>query len=255
MKKRFARDEQTGKVFPLRDEAGWDIAAATFSIVYLIAMLVFLCWLLLDMSIGQNTLLKAILPKGTDYLNSPLFWLIAYTVVGGGLGGVINGIRSFIAWHPENEAFGRRFVWKYITRPLVGFVLAAIVYAIIRGGIAAFGGDLAPGNSFSTQAMWAFAIGALAGYGSHKVYKWLDSQVNKLFKIAEVPQVRVPDVKDKTKDEAEAILAKANLNLGKVQEKMSTDPSKVGKVIDQDPPADSMIPEADSVDIVIGKEA
>lgn len=254
MEKKFARDEQTGKIFELLPEAGRDIVAAVFSILYLIVALVFFSWLFLDTFIGRNVLLKTILPVGSDYLNYPLFRLIAYTVIGGGLGGAINGIRSFIIWHPERMAFGWRFMWKYMTLPLVGCVLAAIVYAIVRSGIAAFGGDFAPNEDITTQALSAFAIGALTGYGSHKVFRWLDNQVNKLFKVPPVHEVKVPDLKDKTQAEADAILIKANLTLGKVSEEVPPDPAKVGKVIDQNPSADSMIPAGSAVDIVIGKE-
>lgn len=253
--KKFAHDEQTGKVFELKPELRRDIVAAIFSILYLIGALIFFSWLFLDTFIGRNVLLKAILPKDSDYLNNPLLRLIAYTVIGGGLGGAINGIRSFIVWHPERVSFGWRFVWKYITLPLVGCVLAAIVYAIIRSGIAAFGGDIPTSEDVTTQGMSAFAIGALAGYGSHKVFRWLDDQVNKLFKVPPVREVKVPDLKDKTQAEAEAILAEANLKLGNVTEEPSEDPAKVGKVIRQDPPADSEIPAGTAVDIVIGKEA
>jgi hypothetical protein len=251
--KRYARDEQTGKIFLLVPEGSWDIVAAVVSILYLIAGLVFFSWLFIDTFIGRNVLLKAILPEGSAYLTNPLFRLIAYTVIGGGLGGVINGIRSFIVWHPERRAFGWRFMWKYVTLPLVGCVLAAIVYAIVRSGIAAFGGDFAPNEDLTTQAMSAFAVGALSGYGSHKVFRWLDNQVNKLFKVPLAHEVKVPDLKDKTQAEAEAILTKANLTLGKVNEEVSEDPDKVGKVIQQDPPADAKVPAGSSVDIVIGK--
>jgi len=252
---KFAIDEQTGKGFEMVPEAGWDIVAATFSILYLIAMLVFFCWLLLDIFIGRNLLLCLISPKAADYMNYPIFQLIAYTVIGGGMGGVINGIRSFIMWHAERMAFGWRFMWKYITLPLVGVILAAIVYTIIRGGVAAFGGSFASTENFTTQAFWAFAIGALTGYGSHKAFKWLDIQVNKVFRITPVTEIEVPNLKGKTQKEAEDILKEFNLNLGKVDQKVSDDPADVDKVIDQNPQAGSMIPKGGSVDIVIGTKA
>lgn len=44
--------------------------------------------------------------------------------IGGGLGGTVNGIRSFLFWHCERIAFGRQFVCKYVTAPRVGATLA-----------------------------------------------------------------------------------------------------------------------------------
>ena len=255
MEKKFAIDEQTGRGFELVPEESWDIVAAIFSILYLIAMLFFFCWLFLDIFVGRNLLLYLISPKATDYLSSTTVQLIAYAVIGGGMGGVINGIRSFIIWHAERRAFGWRFMWKYITLPLVGVVLAAIVYTIIRGGVAAFGVSFKPEENFTTQAFGAFAIGALTGYGSHKVFKWLDSQVNKVFRITPITEIEAPDLKGKSQKEAEDILKEFNLNLGKVDKKVSDDPTYVDKVIDQNPQTGSIISKGTSVDIVIGTKA
>lgn len=248
---KYAADKQTGKIFRLNEETLLDIIAATFSILYLITMLVFFSWQLFDVCTSRIFLLKQIFPQEAAYINSPLFRLIACTVIGGGLGGVVNGIRSLIVWHAERRAFGWRFVWKYITLPLIGVILAAIVYAIIRSGIAVFGGNFAPSSDLPNQILSAFGIGALTGYGSQKVFVWLDNQVNKLFKIAQVPEVRVPDLRNKTQAEAKVILKNVHLNIGKINKKISDDPTKVDKVIDQSPSADSIIPKGGSVDIVI----
>lgn len=255
MEKKFAQDEQTGKMFELIKEVHIDIVAAIISVLYLISMLGFFTWLLLDISTGKNQFLSLFFPKIADEINTSLYQLIAYTAIGGGLGGVVNGIRGFIVWHAERRAFGWRFLWKYITLPLLGVILAAMVYAILRGGIAAFGGDFAPSESFATQALSAFAIGSLAGYGSHKVFRWLDEQVNKLFKIAPIAEVKVPNLIGSTKEEAEALLKEANLNLGKVDKKVSTQPEEFDKIIEQNPSADSVIPKGRYVDIVIATKS
>lgn len=249
----YAQDEQTGKVFKLKPERYWDVIAATIGILYSIAMLIFFSWLLFDLCTDNRSLLKFLILQNVDILESPIFRLIVYAVIGGGLGGTINGIRSIIIWHCERAAFGWRFIWKNITHPLLGAVLAAIVYAIIRGGIAAFEGGLAaksePGG---TQAFSAFAIGALSGYGSHKVFRWLDEQVNKLFRISPPTEIKVPDLTGKTKNEAEALLKEAKLNVGKIDYKPSEDPGKIDKVVAQIPPSGSNISVGGSIDITIG---
>ncbi len=247
----YAEDEQSGKVFKLEPEESWDIVAAIISILYSIAMLIFFSWLLLDFCTDNKSLLKVLDLQDAKILESPFFRLIAYTVIGGGLGGTINGIRSFIVWHCERKAYGWRFVWKNITLPLLGAVLAAIVYAIVRGGIAAFGGGFALTEQREVQGFTAFAIGALAGYGSHKVFRWLDDQVNKLFKISPTEEAKVPDLTGKTKDEAEASLKEHTLNLGKVDYEPSADTEKIDKIIGQNPAPDTAIPVHGSVDITI----
>ena len=249
-----AIDEQTGKVFELEAEELWDIITATFSVLYLIFMLFFLCWALFDVYHGQNELLTRLFSEDTIYPDSPLSRLIAYAVIGGGLGGVVNGFRSFISWHAERKAFGWRFTWKYITLPPLGAVLAAMVYTVVHCGMGVLGGGFTPSDDYTTQALSAFAIGALSGYGSHKVFKWLDDQVNKLFSIAPA-EITVPNLKGKTKKEAEIALKKNHLKRGKVTTEVSNDPDKINRVIEQKPAAGSISSKGESVDITIAVKA
>ncbi len=256
---RFAADEQTGAVFELVPEKRADIEAATVSIVYLIIMLIFFGWQFIDISTGRMLLLKKILGWNAVKLNSDMCRIIAYAVIGGGLGAVVNGFRSILTWHAERSAFGWRFLWKYITLPWIGATLAAIVYALTRAGIAVVGGNVAGGGSaggadFTVQGFSAFAIGALSGYGSHKVFKWLDEHVNRLFKISAVADVKVPNLRGKTQEEVVQALRKLELNLGKVEEEAREEPAEFNKVIHQSPPADTVVLKASSVDITIARE-
>lgn len=186
-----AEDEQTGKSFELLSETIWDVAAAIVSVLYLFATLVFLCWALFDVYHGQNQVLQYLLSKETILPDSPLSRLIAYAVIGGGLGGVVNGFRSIIVWHSERQAFGWRYAWKYITLPPLGALLAAMVYALVQSGMAVLGGNFVPDENAANQALSAFGIGALAGYGSHKVFIWLDWHVNRWFSTAKAEEERV----------------------------------------------------------------
>jgi hypothetical protein len=195
MKSQIFVDEKTGNVYNLVPEKSWDIAAATFSILYLVVMLAVF-----------SGLLFAILSNQFLQEDNPIYKLMAYTVIGGGLGGIINGIRSFIGWHADRRAFGRRYIWKYITLPLLGAVLAAMVYAFFRSGFVAFGGNFTPDDNFANQTFGAFSIGALSGYGSHRVLKWLEEQVNKLFKLTATVGIKAPDLKDKTEEQAKTLL-------------------------------------------------
>lgn len=246
-------DPQTNRSYELLSEAIWDIAAATFSVLYLLAMLLFFLWALFDIYHGQNQVLKLVFSEDTTYPDSPLCRLIAYAVIGGGLGGVVNGFRSIVIWHSERKAFGWRFIWKYVTLPPLGAVLAAMVYAIVHGGIGVLGGSFTPGEGLANQALSAFGIGALAGYGSHKVFKWLDGQVNRIF-ITVKAEVEVPDLTDKTQEDAETALKASGLKLDKVEDIIDSNDEKTGKVVSQSPPPGTKVPKASSVDIKIAKK-
>jgi hypothetical protein len=250
----FAADEQTGRVFELETEAIWDVAAAVVSVLYLIVMLAFFAWQFVDVSTGRMALLKEILREDTEKLNSDLCRIIAYAVIGGGLGAIVNGFRSILLWHAERRAFGWRHLWKYITLPLLGATLAAMVYALTRAGIAVIGGNSLAGDAFTIQALAAFAIGSLSGYGSQKVFKWLDEHVNRVFRISPIAEVKVPDLKGKTEQQVKDTLRKLNLNLGSVSEQTSSDPAEINKVVSQSPPAGTRVPKAGSIDITIARQ-
>jgi hypothetical protein len=244
-KKRHSRDEQTGKLFEIIPEKKPDTFFAMVSFVYLFLALGFFLWLLFDIWARNYTLGCLSDEVRTRLKSSPTFHSFAYAFIGGGLGGAIAGFRSCIHWHCEEQAFGRRFVWKYLFFPWLGATLALFVYAILGSGIAVMGGNA----TFSTTKMLlAFAVGSLVGYGSPQVLKWLDSQVNKLFKVA---SGQVPDLIGLTEQQAEKTLAAAGLKIGRTVDKRQ-DVKDPGKIIAQSPLKDSDFPRDGSVEITIG---
>ncbi len=247
-------DEQTGKCYELLTEAVWDIAAATFSVLYLLTAMFFLVWALFDIYHGQNQVLTRFFSEDTIYPDSPLARLIAYAVIGGALGSVVNGFRSLLSWHADRRAFGWRYVWKYVTLPPLGGVLAAIVYAVVHCGIGVLGADFTQGGATTNQALSAFAIGALAGYGCQKTFKWLDEHVNRVFSTIRA-EVKTPNLSGKTKEKAETALEAIGLKLGNVDSKTDPDKAKAGKVVAQDPLPDTKISRGGAVKITLAKKA
>jgi hypothetical protein len=249
-------DDQTGQTFTLIAERWFDVVAAWFSVSYSLATIVFLGFLLLDTWTGKHLpwfmqwYKEAFEDSNRDLTT---FKLVVYTAIGGGIGAAVNNIRSFVHWHAELKAFGWRFVWKYIALPPLGATLAVMVYAIIRGGIAMFNGGKVEGGTITTFSAWA--TGTLAGYGSHKVFIWLDDKVNTLFKVEEkssqTAEVTVPDLSGKTPDEAEQALKDGKLALGEVS-KQKSEEQKVDKVISQTPAAGTNAAPDSKVAITIG---
>ncbi len=45
-----------------------------------------------------------------------------------------------------------------------------------------------------------FALAGLAGFSARQVFRWLDAQANRLFKVAKSNQIAVPDLQGKTLD-------------------------------------------------------
>jgi PASTA domain len=165
------------------------------------------------------------------------------------MGAAVNNLRSFVSWHAERRAFGWRFVWKYIALPPLGATLAVLVYGIIQSGMSVFNGG-ASLNSSAITLFSAWATGTLAGYGSHKVFIWLDDKVNSLFKV-ETKKVIVPDVIGKSLAEAKQTLNDGQLRLGDVSQETS-EPQMAGKVIRQTPSGGTEIACESKVDLVIG---
>ncbi len=237
-------DELIKEVDQKSAEEKLDRNASILSILYLLLALAFFGWLLFDIWIRRLTL-PGLIGYDPGLLNSPTFHLVAYTVIGGALGSVVNGLRSCILYY---NGFDRRYIWKYVAAPWMGATLALFVYALLRSSIAVFGGSMAADTSMSTpQALSNFAVGVLAGYGSKDVFIWLDAQVHRMFQVEE----QVPDVKGKTKEAAISRLHSANLELGEVTKVPSKDAKHAGTVVDQSPSPKESIDRGDAVDITV----
>jgi len=244
------RDQQTGKLFKKLPEQWYDIASAWFSAIYSLAVIGYLAFLVLYMRGNSVFWPEAATAQVASLLKGPLSRVILYTAIGGAMGAAVNNLRSFIAWHAEEKAFGWRFIWKYVAMPPLGGTLAVLVYGILQGGMAVINGGSNPNPDNPLTSLSAWATGTLAGYGSSKVFIWLDDKVNTLFKI-DKQQVAVPDVKGKSLDEAKQMLSKAQLTVGKVSEQ-ETSSDQVGKVIAQTPEAGLQLDCGSSLDLTVG---
>ena len=151
-------------------------------IFYLLLTLGFLSWQLFDTWISDYFLLKRI---GYGQQSPQTLRLIAFTVIAGALGGVVNGLRSSLHYH---DRFDRQHAWKYLCAPWMGATLALFVYALLRSSVAVLGGD-AGGSVTNTQVLSNFSVGALVGYGSKDVFVWLDDKVNKVFRVVAAAQI------------------------------------------------------------------
>jgi hypothetical protein len=252
---RYAYDEQKGEYFAITSENRLDRIAAIISVIYLMIMVVALFWLLFDTWIGQYSLARVLGYTNRTLLETLTFRHFAYTMIGGALGGVVNGIRSFLVWHSDRASFSQRYVWKFLSLPWLGATLALFVYSLFLGGVVSFAGEISQDNVTVTQSLLAFAIGGLAGYGSNKVMIWLTSQVDRLFKVppspvAQLPAIKVPDLTGKTRAEVERTLIASNLQLGEVIEEPRAD-AQVGTVVEQEPGAGTDIQPGGKVNLTV----
>lgn len=247
--KKKVKDAQTGKEFDVISEGKVDIVFAWISAAYSLAVIVFLTWLVLNVKYGQPAF-----PSLAQILSGSTSKLIFYTAIGGAIGAAVNNLRSFIAWHAEEKAFGWRFIWKYLAMPPIGGTLAVLVYGILQGGAAVITGATAPadGQATAMSSLTAWATGALAGYGSHNVFKWLDDKVNTLFKI-DSKQTTIPDVKGKSLEEAKQMLTDAQLKVGTITEAPAS--VQAGNVIAQTPEPGTQIDCGSKVNLTVGKTA
>jgi hypothetical protein len=247
------KDQQTGKIFKKLPESWYDVAAAWLSALYSIAVILYLTFLVLALLSRKYSFWPDLVTNQIgDLLTGQVSKLILYTAIGGAMGAAVNNLRSFISWHAEERAFGWRFIWKYIAMPPLGGALAVLVYGILQGGMAVINGGATPeDNNLSSLSAWA--TGMLAGYGSSKVFIWLDDKVNSLFKI-DKKQTAVPDVTGKTLDEAKQIVSSTDLEFGSVSEEVATG-DQIGKVIKQTPLAGIQADCGSKVAVTIGKAA
>jgi hypothetical protein len=252
----YAGDKPAGKVHKPKREGRVDHVTAIISILYLLLTMPFFFWLLFDVWAGQFSWANLLGYPDPKQLANPSFCLPVYAIIGGALGGIVNGIRSVLVWHAERGEFGQRFLWKYIAAPWLGAALALFSYALVRSGVAIFGGDGLQNVATTSQVLATFSIGVLTGYGAHTVFVWLDGQVARIFPAplpAPPTMVVVPALVGKTQQEAEHILRTVRMKLGEVKEEDQGDKAQVGKVIRQMPPPGSAVVSGVSVNLTVGR--
>ena len=217
--------------------------AAIFCMLYLLGLLALFTWVLFDTWSG-NYLPLRFLKYDIAVINRPAFRLVAFTVIAGGLGGVLNGLRSTLTYY---NGFNQRYLWKYLAAPWMGATLAMFVYALVRSSLVVLGGDAATQSVGGAQILSNFAAGALAGYGAKDVFFWLDSRVEKIFKVRE----NVPDLTGKQEEAAVSRLHSANLQLGDVSRVRTRNRKRIGTVINQSPSPEESIERGGPVDLSI----
>jgi hypothetical protein len=193
-----ALTDQPARTSVVGEESGFATATAIVSIVYLLVALVLLFVALFDIWIGKFDGFgwSWLLGSGDPYkarLILPAFRLLAYAVIGGAMGGVVNGIRSFISWHCDAGGFGPRYIWKYVAAPFLGGTLALIISALVHGGIGALGANITTGTPGVGRGLVMLGIGALSGYGARDAFTWLDAQVTKVFAVKQEGTPTAPD--------------------------------------------------------------
>jgi hypothetical protein len=106
--------------------------------------------------------------------------LEALLTIVGVSGSILYSIKMLFHFYAKERRFDKEWFGKYLTAPFEGAGLAIIVLALIRGGVAVFGGTMGtetnPVNDFST-----FATAALVGFGMRDVVGWLEKLVRNMF--------------------------------------------------------------------------
>lgn len=157
-----------------------DFRQVTILVAYYFATLLFSFWFLLDVWSRNFVIFRAMGMNG-DVLKDDLLRTIGFTMVGGLLGSTLYQIRVLFYYYAKKR-YDPRWFGKYLTSPLEGAGMAIVVLALIRGGVALFGGstgtDVTAVNNFA-----AIGTGALVGFGMRDVVGWLGHLVHTMFTI------------------------------------------------------------------------
>jgi hypothetical protein len=150
-----------------------------FLIFYYLLVLAFAFWLLFDTWSSNFVLVQAIGVRG-EILEDELLRTILFTIVGGIMGNVLYLVRQLYNHYAKIRDYDPRWFGKYITGPWEGAGMAMVVLALIRGGVAVFGGstdsDVTAVSNFA-----AFGTAALVGFGMRQVVGWLEGLVRTMF--------------------------------------------------------------------------
>ena len=145
--------------------------------LYLILVLLFCMWFLFDTWSSNLVVMKMIGITGKP-LEDPLLRTLCFTMNGGAFGGILYHIRMLFKFHTKNS-FDERWLGKYMSAPFESAAMALVVLALVRGGVALFGGTSGGGGEVNDFA--ALGTGALVGLGMRDVVGWVGSIVRSIF--------------------------------------------------------------------------
>jgi hypothetical protein len=148
-------------------------------VIYYILVMLFAFWLLLDVW-SENYNSMRFLGASQVVLLDDLLKVVGYIVVGSIFGSVLYQIRELYHHYLKTETYDYRWIGKYISAPWESAAMSLIVLAIMRGGVALFGGQ--QGSEVNiTNNFAAFGTGALVGFGMRDVVGWLGNIVRSVF--------------------------------------------------------------------------
>ena len=234
--KKWACDEQTGRFFPIEKEKEIDKFIAIISLLYLLGVIIFFLWQLFDVWIGEFSLAGLFGYEKTKLTQSNGLICI-YSFIGGCLGGSVNELRNLFLWHCDREAHQKRYFLKTIIAPFLGGTIGIFVYVLMSSGIALFSGEFKPTEGTVQKSVSMFALGALAAFGSRKIFIWFDALFNRIFKLKGVKEstegkTKIPNLQGLSKVDAERTLKAAKLKIGEIV--AIPDNSSIDKVIFQE---------------------
>ena len=151
-----------------------------FLVGYYLLLLGLSLWGILDVWSSNLTLARWVGIQDS-MRSAPILRTIGFTMIGGLLGSVLYQNRMLFKYYiKDKDGYDPRWFGKYLTAPWEAAAMALVVLALIRGGVAAFGGStgtaIQPVNNFA-----AFSTGALVGFGMRDVLGWLGKLVTAMF--------------------------------------------------------------------------
>ena len=175
-------------------------------LTYYMLLLIFAFWLLFDFWSSKFDFLQFLGVSG-DALEEPILRTIGFTIVGGFFGGVLYNIRILHHYYVKKD-FNFRWLGKYVTGPWESAGLAMVVLALIRGGVALFGGALGtevdPVSNFAS-----FSVGAHVGFATRDVIGWINNLAQRFFTIKE-PEPQQPGTDEQNTGNSDTDKSKQN---------------------------------------------
>ncbi len=160
-------------------------------VLYFLILMLLALWFFFDVW-SKNLRFMQWIGIQSPSLDDPILRTIGFTMVGGFLGSVLYQIRLLFQFYVKTDVYDYRWMGKYVSAPWESAVMAMIVLALIRGGVALFGGS--QGTEVNdTNNFAAFGVGALVGFGMRDVVGWIGGLVRTMFKTSDGSDARSVD--------------------------------------------------------------
>jgi hypothetical protein len=124
--------------------------------------------------------------------DAPLLFILAGSMIFGGVGGIIGAVLPLIKHYSEKQDFSKRYTTWYIYSPFIGVAMGSIIFVIMSAGVF----SISAGSTSISLPYLIYIVAGMAGY-QHNVFTGLVKRMLKVLEFNNGDAAEAPVTNDK----------------------------------------------------------